>query len=181
MKLSKALILVMALLVGCIGKTDPAVKAREQLKRLGIEYSADAFFTRVMEGDALAIKFFLQAGMNPNTEADVVKWYVKRGKASPEEPSILMPVLLGAQIRGHTEIATLLQEAGASKEHANVARIKIARETRRRSREAGDRGDHESLQRAERILKDLDRRLKAEDEKLQKAIDKKMEALKDLK
>lgn len=42
--------------------------ARRELGQMGLQYSEEAFTESAKNGDALAIKLFLNAGMNPNAK-----------------------------------------------------------------------------------------------------------------
>ena len=41
--------------------------ARMKLGQMNVNYNEDTFVERVRDGDILAVRLFLQAGMNPNT------------------------------------------------------------------------------------------------------------------
>src|SRR5437016_5913432 len=43
--------------------------ARKELGQLYVEYSADSFVKQAAEGDTIAVKLFLAAGMNPNARS----------------------------------------------------------------------------------------------------------------
>jgi len=59
-------ILLFCIFTSC-GQSGPnAEEARIKLSQMNITYSEDSFFNKVQEGDALAVKLFLQAGMDPN-------------------------------------------------------------------------------------------------------------------
>jgi ankyrin repeat protein len=75
--------------------SSPAVKAKAELARRGLEYSESAFLDQVKAGEVEAVRLFLAAGMSPDA--------VDQGNAA----------ILEAARRGHEKIALELIEAGA--------------------------------------------------------------------
>lgn len=75
--------------------SSPAVKARAELARRGLEFSEGAFLDQVKAGEVEAVRLFLAAGMSPDTE--------DQGYTA----------LLEATRRGHEKTALELIEAGA--------------------------------------------------------------------
>jgi ankyrin repeat protein/beta-lactamase regulating signal transducer with metallopeptidase domain len=77
--------------------------ARDRLGMLRVEYSADSFVKQAAEGDTIAIKTFLAAGMNINARSE--KNYT---------------ALMKAAEMGHTETVQALLAAGANPNLANT-------------------------------------------------------------
>ncbi len=69
-------------------------QARKMLGELNIEYSRKDFVMRALEGDIVAVRYYLLAGMNPNTETD-------------EGTALEM-----ASITGQTDVVKLLLQHG---------------------------------------------------------------------
>jgi ankyrin repeat protein len=59
-------ILLCCLFNSCGQRVSNPEEARIKLAQMNITYSEDSFFNKVQEGDVLAVKLFLQAGMDPN-------------------------------------------------------------------------------------------------------------------
>lgn len=59
-------ILLCCLFNSCGQRGSNPEEARIKLTQMNITYSEDSFFNKVQEGDVLAVKLFLQAGMDPN-------------------------------------------------------------------------------------------------------------------
>jgi len=78
-------------------------EARIKLGQLNVEYSEESFFDRLAEGDVLAVKLFLIAGMDPNYEI--------RRKIDKTEIA-LTPLMVGTKA-GRPEILKILLDRGA--------------------------------------------------------------------
>ena len=98
---------------------DP-VKARKELRALGLEYHGQDFAKAAGSGDLTAVKLFLDAGMDINEgggaalglaagrgKLEMVKFLLSRG-AKPTANSLQF-----ARTRGHKDIEQLLLEHGA--------------------------------------------------------------------
>jgi uncharacterized protein len=98
---------------------DP-LEARKDIKQMGMEYTAQQFATSAGAGDMIAVKLFLDAGMDVNSgggaalglaagrgQVEMVKLLLSKG-AKPTSNSLQY-----ARTRGHKEIEKILIEAGA--------------------------------------------------------------------
>jgi len=104
-------LLILALMMVPIGCSSPERKAREELESLGIAFSPEEFFVRVIENNTDIVRLFLKAGMSPDE---------KQGE---------MAALLEAARRGNSEVALALIEAGAgvnSKDSYGVTALMFA-------------------------------------------------------
>ena len=50
------------------------LEARNELAKLSLPYSPEGFVRRAEEGDILAVKLYLAAGMNPDVDVDLGRW-----------------------------------------------------------------------------------------------------------
>jgi uncharacterized protein len=95
-------------------------EARKDIKQMGIEYTGQQFATSAGAGDMVAVKLFLDAGMDVNTgggaalglaagrgQIEMVKFLLSKG-AKPTANALQF-----ARTRGHKEIEKILVEAGA--------------------------------------------------------------------
>jgi hypothetical protein len=95
-------------------------EARKEIKQMGIEYTGQQFATSAGAGDMVAVKLFLDAGMDVNTgsgaalglaagrgQVEMVKFLLAKG-AKPTSNALQF-----ARTRGHKEIEKILVEAGA--------------------------------------------------------------------
>ena len=61
---------------------NPQEEARIKLGQMNVKYNEDTFVDRAQDGDTLAVKLFLQAGMSPNvTEKDGVTPLIAAARA----------------------------------------------------------------------------------------------------
>jgi uncharacterized protein len=81
--------------LACGPQTTPQEEARIKLTQMNLDYTGNVFVERARDGDLLAVKLFLQAGMSPNTQGR---------QGTP---------LLAAAANGRLEIAEVLLEHGA--------------------------------------------------------------------
>lgn len=118
-------VVVLALAASCLFQTDvsfaaDAVAARKELLQMGIEYTESQFATSAGAGDTLAVKLFIDSGMDVNAggsaalglaagrgQLEMVKLLLANG-AKP-----LANALQFARTRGHKEIEDILLQAGA--------------------------------------------------------------------
>ncbi|OAI08585.1 ankryin [Methylomonas methanica] len=97
-----------------------AVAARKELQQMGTEYTESQFATSAGADDMLAVKLFLDAGMDVNAggsaalglaagrgQLEMVKLLLARGAKSSAN------ALQFARTRGHKEIEDILVQAGA--------------------------------------------------------------------
>lgn len=96
------------------------IEAREELKKIGVEYTEQQFAKSAGAGDMTAVKLFLDAGMDVNAgggaalglasgrgQVEMVKFLLANG-AKPTSNSLQY-----ARTRGHKEIEKILIDAGA--------------------------------------------------------------------
>lgn len=86
---------IFALFILVSACSSPEKRAKEQLTLHGHEFSESDFINAVQEGNAEAVKLFLDAGMSPDAEED--------GRTA----------LIEAARRGHSDLALTLIDAGA--------------------------------------------------------------------
>ncbi len=97
-----------------------AVSARAELKQIGLEYTEPQFATSAGAGDMVAVKLFLDGGMDVNAgggaalgvaagrgKTDMVKFLLSKG-AKPTANALQF-----ARTRGHKDIEDMLVQAGA--------------------------------------------------------------------
>lgn len=97
-----------------------AASARKELQQMGTEYTESQFATSAGAGDMLAVKLFLDAGMDVNAggsaalglaagrgQLEMVKLLLARGAKSSAN------ALQFARTRGHKDIEAILVQAGA--------------------------------------------------------------------
>ena len=113
------------------------VRARKELGALGVEYSRDSFVKRAEEGDSIAVKLFVAAGMDPNVvsgpgtagrspltaaagacQFETVKVLIVKG-ADANQPDGsdgggMLPLVAADSCRDGKDMATLLLKAGAN-------------------------------------------------------------------
>lgn len=121
--LSKFIFLVLVL--SSCQKEDPAFEAREKIAKLGLAFSASAFMESVIKADELAVTLFLEAGMSPDTEADILEFYKKNGVVEESNLPLVMPVLLVAKQRKFANIEKLLLDYGANPLKLELAKRQI--------------------------------------------------------
>jgi ankyrin repeat protein len=92
---SRIIAVISALFILASSCSSPEKKAKEQLKLHGYEFSESDFINAVQQGDAEAVKLFLDAGMSPDAE--------ENGRTA----------LIEAARRGHSDLALILIDAGA--------------------------------------------------------------------
>jgi hypothetical protein len=98
---------------------DP-VKARTDLKQMGVEYNEQEFAKAAGNGDMTAVQLFLDGGMDVNAgggaaiglaagrgKLEMVKFLLSKGAKATSNS------LQFARTRGHADIEKLLVEAGA--------------------------------------------------------------------
>jgi uncharacterized protein len=118
-------VVVLTLAAACLFQADlsfaaDAVSARKELQQLGIEYAESQFATSAGAGDMLAVKLFLDAGMDVNVggsaalglaagrgQLEMVKLLLAKG-ATPTANALQF-----ARTRGHKAIEDILVQAGA--------------------------------------------------------------------
>jgi len=95
-------------------------EARMRLAQLSLAYTPSVFVNRAEEGDLSAVKWFLAAGMNPNTttEASTKSLGGDRGQTA----------LMVAAAQGHAKVVAALVEAGAdvNKAHGSHTPLSLA-------------------------------------------------------
>lgn len=91
------LILLMFLIVVLIACAKPQEKAREELKKMNIDYTETSFFESIWRGNKEVIDLFLTAGMNPNMQY---------------RQTAMTPLII-ATSEGHEEVVNLLLAKGA--------------------------------------------------------------------
>ena len=85
-----------------------AERARRELAEMDIKYDAQTFMKTIENGDSLAVKLFLQAGMSPESEGKSGADVPGRGFVQQEFTALNLAIY-----RGHIDIAYLLLEFGA--------------------------------------------------------------------
>jgi ankyrin repeat protein len=98
-------------------------KARLALGQLGVEYSNESLVKQAREGDTIAVKLLLDAGLDPNPpltaaveagQLETVQLLLSRGADANRPSGGELPLWLAARARKHSvEVAKLLFEAGA--------------------------------------------------------------------
>jgi len=107
-----------------IPKLDP-VEARKQLAQLGKDYSVGAYVGSAAQGDAIAVSYFLDAGMEVNSKSEkgmtalgmaaslgkteTIKLLLQRGADAKLVHSGIAPIVLAAY-GGHLEAVKVLME-----------------------------------------------------------------------
>jgi hypothetical protein len=97
-----------------------AVTARKDLQQMGVEYTEPQFATSAGSGDAVAVKLFLDAGMDVNAGGSAALG-LAAGRGQLEMVKLLLAngakptanALQFARTRGHKEIEAILVQAGA--------------------------------------------------------------------
>jgi ankyrin repeat protein len=100
-------------------------EARIKLGQMGIKYSTDSFFQKVKENDVLAVKLFLDAGMNPkaknkenesvitvaaeNGRVEIMKLLLDKGGEAIKRDDLVWAVDAAAK-EGHLEIIKLFYD-----------------------------------------------------------------------
>ena len=89
--------------------------ARKQLSDLHVEYSVETFIKQAAEGDAIVVRTFLAAGMNPNLVAvyDFGGVGYKENELVRQNNPAVTTALIAAAANGQTEIVRLLLAANA--------------------------------------------------------------------
>ncbi|TCV84484.1 MULTISPECIES: ankyrin repeat domain-containing protein [Methylomonas] len=118
-------VVVLALVVSCLFQTEAsfaadAAAARKELQQMGIEYTEAQFATSAGAGDTLAVKLFLDAGMDVNAGGSAALG-LAAGRGQLEMVKLLLAngakptanALQFARTRGHKEIENILVQAGA--------------------------------------------------------------------
>lgn len=121
-----ALIFITFLSSGCGNRPD---KARNELAKLNIEYSEDAFFKAIQSNDTMALSLFLDAGMGINVKSDLwgtpltaatiagkcdtAKLLIEKGADVEATDSLGKTPLVASVYGGNIEITKLLLEKGA--------------------------------------------------------------------
>lgn len=172
------LLLFFAMLFAVACKTDPQLAAREGLQKIGADFTAQGFIEKVLSNDLLAAKLYLEAGIDPNTEADIVPFFKKQGVLTEDQEPVIMPALLIAQQRKYQELVELLSNFGASKTGAELAKRRVKRQleqsplnlTKKIVKRSPD--DQEFLDSLERKLKHVDREYQLQQRKLEESLTK---------
>jgi len=102
-----------------------------ELRKLGVTYTADAFVECAKNGDIVAMKLFVEAGMKPDTpdkhgvtalmwtansgHTEVVQALLDKGADVNVKNNSGVTTLRLAAIKDQTEIVKLLKQAGARK------------------------------------------------------------------
>ncbi|OAI06117.1 ankryin [Methylomonas methanica] len=97
-----------------------AISARKELQQMGVEYTESQFATSAGAGDMLAVKLFLDAGMDVNAGASAALG-LAAGRGQLEMVKLLLAngakptanALQFARTRGRKEIEDILVQAGA--------------------------------------------------------------------
>ncbi len=102
---TERLILILSLIVVVACGTS-SEKARRELGAMNVEYSPEAFLKSISNGDITAVRLFLEAGMNPNTEGrfELIELH---------ESQFTGPGLVLATWKGQTRIVEMLLTGGA--------------------------------------------------------------------
>lgn len=90
-------ILLMFLIGVLIACAKPQEKARNELKKMNIDYTENSFFESIGRGNKEVVDLFLTAGMNPNIKVS---------------QTAMTPLML-ATVKGHEEVVNLLLTKGA--------------------------------------------------------------------
>ncbi len=117
-------------LVALVSRPDPIV-ARQELAKISMPYSPDAFFAAIRNGDVTAVKLYLAAGMSPNTEYEIPRgWTTPLFEAARTGRTTVLTVLLDANADpmkrnawGSSPLATAAREG-----HIDVVRVLLARQ-----------------------------------------------------
>lgn len=121
------ILLLMTLLCGC-GKSPE--DARKDLGQMGIQFDGRSFLKAAKNGDLLAVRLFLDAGMDVNIipgddmhpalimaagsgHTEIVKLLMERGADVNLRGDEGMTALFAATAAGHTEIVKLFIDKGA--------------------------------------------------------------------
>ena len=105
-------------------------QARKELGQMNIQYSEETFIECIKNGDAVAVRLFLTAGMNPNAKendgstalmwaavhgkSDIVKMLLEKGvEVNVKENKMGFTALMFAAMQEHADVVKLLLEKGA--------------------------------------------------------------------
>ncbi|WP_446808661.1 ankyrin repeat domain-containing protein [Methylomonas sp. 2BW1-5-20] len=114
------LLLLFGLLQSDVLLATDVVIARKDLQQMGVEYTEFQFATSAGSGDAVAVKLFLDAGMDVNAGGGAALG-LAAGRGQLEMVKLLLAngakptanALQFARTRGHKEIEDVLVQAGA--------------------------------------------------------------------
>ena len=165
--------------IGC--RSDPQLDARKELTSIGFEFSKEGFVNAVLREDLRAAELFLAAGMDPNTEADIMPYFKTQGIVAQEQKPFLMPVLLIAQQKNNEQLVKLLIDAGALRAKVELAKRKLTDQLKKdpiKSAQPSDaEGDGDAKAFVERLRKKFERGEERTDEQLRR-LNKTLENLK---
>lgn len=117
-----ALMLTLACLFqGQVSIAADALTARKDLQQMGLEFSESQFATSAGSGDTIAVKLFLEAGMDVNAGGGAALG-LAAGRGRLEMVRLLLAngakptanALQFARTRGHKDIVSILRQAGAT-------------------------------------------------------------------
>ncbi|MGH9763574.1 MAG: ankyrin repeat domain-containing protein, partial [Blastocatellia bacterium] len=116
----------------CLAQTaEPSISparmaARKQLGALSVEYSRDSFVKRASEGDTIAVKFFLEAGMKPDaTDKDgdtALCEAARNGYIETVRTLVALSADVNARSRGETPLMT-----AARSDHPDIVEFLLDR------------------------------------------------------
>jgi ankyrin repeat protein len=127
-RVSIAVLIALAFLELACG--NPREKARARLGQMNVTYSATSFVERARDGDVFAVRYFLDAGMNPDAadsdgktplvaaaekgRLEIVQLLLNKGaKVDLRDGKYRATPLIWASLGGHEAIAELLLARGA--------------------------------------------------------------------
>jgi ankyrin repeat protein len=115
-------IMVLVALFSSCGKSPE--EARRELRQMNVEYSENSFIKSAKEGDILAIRLFLNAGMNPNAKDGEGKTALIAASEAGRDQVVKLLLAKGADIeaKDNERDATALLWASA-KEKTKTMRI----------------------------------------------------------